>query len=290
MEISSLVKSEQIKFANKYDRVRAEQYYDRFQKSYRKRLLNWLEQRMLSKGIQKLGSVHNILDIPAGTGRFWQTLKTAKAQNYYVADYNVSMLEVGFERRSSLLTRDLVPAVASAFALPFPDNSIDVIVSMRFIHHISVADDRALLLNEWARVSRNYVLVSSWVDETGFRAESRLKKQKRRQPGKDYNKFVHSHGELAAEFKAAGFEIVDTIDHIPQISPWRLYVLRKEGELTMRQPLHYSCPRCHQALVAEADKWACHQDKLAYPIKANIPLLTARDAYSLSESEDVLKG
>jgi uncharacterized protein YbaR (Trm112 family) len=177
--------------------------------------------------------------------------------------------------------------VASAFNLPFPDNSVDAIVCMRFIHHISDESDRMQLLRELARVTRGTVCISSWIEATGYRGQSRFAREKKRQAGKDYNKFVHQHAVFLKECEAAGFDCLDHTDLFPHVSPWRLYVLRK------RQPHAFEsaelvrvCPGCKGPLVSHTDGLICEQEKRVFPVKGKIPLLTQRDATTFPLNED----
>ena len=275
------IKSENTHFAQKYDYQRALNYYDRYYKSPRKRFINWLEQKMLRRGLHLIGKPVQILDLPAGTGRFWQSLQYAPKVQLQVADFNLAMLQVGLEKRPSLLTNTLKTTVASAFNLPFADNSFDNITCMRFIHHINLKEDRLQLLTELARVSADTICLSAWVEATGIKAASRFKKQALRDPQKEYNKFVLQHEQLLQEFTLAGLELIGHTDLLPNFSPWRLYILKKKQRATLN-PASYVCPICKGPLVTENEQFVCKHDKLAFPMQGQIPMLTQRDSIKLT--------
>jgi ubiquinone/menaquinone biosynthesis C-methylase UbiE len=283
---STPVKSEQIRFAQKYDYARAVDYYHRFNRSPRKRFLNWLEQCMAKRGLTMANMPTHILDIPSGTGRFWQTLHHNSHVKLHAADFNSAMIDVGFEKRDAQLTQKMQGAVASAFSLPFPDNSFDSIFCMRFIHHINLEDDRMQLLRELARVTADTVCISSWIDDTGIKAQSRLKKEKSRKANGHYDKFVHQHQQIIQEFTNAGFELIGYTDLLPHLSPWRLYVLRKKHITPpiKLSTVEYVCPLCKGTLTNDLaqKQFTCHHDKLAFPMHGKLPMLTQRDAIKLT--------
>ncbi|NNM60165.1 MAG: methyltransferase domain-containing protein [Legionellales bacterium] len=286
----SRIKSEQTRFANKYDYDRAVGYFYRYYKSPRKRLINWFEQKMAKRALAAAGYPTKILDIPCGTGRFWEVLKHNPSTKLYVSDFNIAMLEVGLEKRSADLTSNMDASIASAFNLPFPNDSFESIFCMRFIHHINNPDDRLQLLRELARVTADTVCISAWVEKTGYKGENRLKKQAFRDPQKEYNKFMLPHELLLQEFETAGFELVNYTDLLPHVSVWRLYVLRKKRNARLTKPvvIEYICPLCKGTLHKREgyDQLVCERETIAYPIKGHIPMLTQRDAINLIQEND----
>lgn len=286
----SPIKSEQTRFANKYDYDRAITYFNRFYKSPRKRIINWFEQKMAKRALVAAGLPTRILDIPCGTGRFWQTLRHNPSTKLYVSDFNLAMLEVGLEKRDAALTTSVDASIASAFNLPFPNDSFDSVFCMRFVHHINNADDRMQLLSELARVTADTVCISAWIEKTGIRGEKRFEKQAFRDPAKKYDKFMMPHELLLKEFEVAGFELVNYTDLFPHLSVWRLYILRKKRDTRLAKPvvIEYICPLCKGTLSKRDghEQLVCNQDKLAYPIKGHIPLLTQRDAINLDQEND----
>lgn len=60
--------------ANKYNWFKAEKYFHKFDVNWFRRLANRIEQRMALKSLKLAGNPKQILDLPCGAGRFWQTL------------------------------------------------------------------------------------------------------------------------------------------------------------------------------------------------------------------------
>ncbi|MFN7096347.1 MAG: hypothetical protein ACK4PR_02120, partial [Gammaproteobacteria bacterium] len=83
------IKSEKTVFAQKYDTIRATNYFHRFQRGIRHRFLNQLELHMVKRGLKIAGMPDKILDIPCGTGRVWcvfnhKTTKKLKSADFFI--------------------------------------------------------------------------------------------------------------------------------------------------------------------------------------------------------------
>lgn len=276
------IKAEQGHFAEKYDRLRAEAYFKRFNTGFRKRIFNWFEQRSTKKALKIAGYPFNILDLPCGTGRFWQTLKHDPTVKLNVADFNSAMIAVGFEKNPANLTENISGTIASAFNLPFVDYRFDSVFCLRFIHHIKLKEERIAVFKELARVAVHTVCFSAWVRETGWSASRKLKKESTH---KNYDKCVRKHSEILEETQAAGLKMIGYLNILPQIMPWRLYIMKKTSPETQTANItaDYICPLCHDPLVfnESTKQYICHQENIAYPLYEGIPMLTKRDAIVL---------
>jgi ubiquinone/menaquinone biosynthesis C-methylase UbiE len=95
-----------------------------------------------------------VLDLPAGTGRLHDGL-SALSSTVVGVDVSAAMLERSAYRG---LGRALL---ADARRLPFRDDSFDVVVSCRLLHHFD--DEQATrALAEFLRVSNRLVVASFW--------------------------------------------------------------------------------------------------------------------------------
>ena len=74
-----------------------------------------------------------VVDCPTGTGRILPTL-AARMQKVFAVDVTSAMLNVARNRAKKHELRNVEFFLADAQNLPFPDNSIDIIVSLRFFH------------------------------------------------------------------------------------------------------------------------------------------------------------
>ena len=130
----------------------------------------------------RAGAGSSILDLPCGTGRLAGALLPV-ASFYVGADVSGAMLG---EARNA---HDAPLAQASAAALPFADNSFDVIVCCRLLHHLRGGAELATVLRELVRVSRRLVIASffdgaswgAWRRRIGVRREGRSRRAISRQ-------------------------------------------------------------------------------------------------------------
>ncbi|MCB1864183.1 MAG: class I SAM-dependent methyltransferase [Chromatiales bacterium] len=217
----------ELEFARKYDREHSQKYFEKHRKGLRRRLTNWRELQLARKGLVLAGNPAVVLDLPCGAGRFWPVLLEDPARRVLAADVNEGMLQSARENQPpEVVARIERIFQTSAFEIGLADASVDGILCMRLIHHITESADRMQILREFARVSRDSVVMSLWV--TGNRQASRRLRQAAVRP-----KSAHLHtavlepGAIEAECRAAGFSIAGHFDVLPGLSMWRFYVLRK---------------------------------------------------------------
>lgn len=124
--------------------------------------------RMLAAAQKLLGahweSARSVLDMPCGTGRFEAALERA-GRLVVAADLSRAMLDqvsaAGVERLQ-----------ADALALPFQDQSFDLVLCMRFLFHVP-QELKAAVLAELARVARGPLIIDvrhSWAWSAQSRA------------------------------------------------------------------------------------------------------------------------
>lgn len=205
----------------KYDYPRAARYEAHHAKSLRSRLTTWRERALLARSLADLGTIDSILDVPCGGGRFFPVLQRATSGELIGADNSDGMLAVAGQSAGAKSGRIRL-LKASLFDLDLADNSVDCIVSERFLHHFALAEDRARALGEMRRVARRYVICSLWVDGN---------LQARRRPPRPLVAGYGPRGWLPraaveAEFAAAGLEILHRYDLLPGVSMWRQYALQ----------------------------------------------------------------
>jgi len=216
----------ELPFSDKYDQQHAQQYYEKHDAGFWRKLSNWRDHQIARKALRLAGNPASVLDTPCGTGRFWDVLAEDSHREIHVSDYNQTMLDVGMANRPANITKRVKPFQASAFDLPVPDGFVDSIFCMRFMHHLGEPADREKLLKEFHRVTKDTVIISLWVDGN-LKAKRRAQLEKVR-PSKDYqNRFVIPSKKVEAEFNANGFEVIEKLDFIKHYHMWRTYVLRK---------------------------------------------------------------
>jgi ubiquinone/menaquinone biosynthesis C-methylase UbiE len=116
----------------------------------------------IRRALSQTTGVRTILDLPCGTGRFTGALAR---EGYEVVGSDISHEML---RKASSVTQQGMPAnqpaairgyvQANAEKLPLRDNSLDCVVSIRFMMHVDPVT-RVRMLREFARVSRRWVIV-----------------------------------------------------------------------------------------------------------------------------------
>jgi SAM-dependent methyltransferase len=138
------------KTAADYDADRQRTRYDRFK---------WgREQERLVATLRRLAPRGRILDVPTGTGRLLDAIGSV-ASEVVGADISLDMLGLAADGRRP------VPLLASeAERLPFPDDSFDLVVSIRFFQHLPESSIIPIL-TEMLRVSRQGALIQAPVSK-----------------------------------------------------------------------------------------------------------------------------
>lgn len=217
-------------FSEKYDPEHARKYFEKHNTGFWRRLSTWREIGMARNALAMAGNPKSVLDLPCGTGRFWEMLAEKKDRKIYVADNSQSMIETGMSMRPKHVTKRIEKTFqCSAFATGLPDNFVECVFSIRLMHHIEKSKDRVLMLKEFSRISSDTIVVSLWVDGN-YRAHKHLinEAKKERLRGKDFprDRFVFPRQEIERDFASADLEIVGHVDFVKYWEKWRSYVLR----------------------------------------------------------------
>ncbi len=217
-------------FAEKYDPEHAKKYFEKHNTGFWRRLSTWREIGMARQALVLAGRPKSVLDLPCGTGRFWQMLAEEPGRKIFAADNSRDMVDTGMTLRPPEVTARIEKAFqCSAFATGLPDNYTECVFCIRLLHHIQKSEDRILILKEFARISSGTVIVSLWVDGN-FRAWRHQLKQERKARERgvagDRDRFLLKQSEIENEVFAAGLEIVGHVDFLKHWDKWRAYVLR----------------------------------------------------------------
>ena len=127
------------------------------------------------------------IDLPCGTGRFHSLLQS-HCQELWSIDASFEMLAAS----------PCSPQVqASAHALPFVSNAADFVLCSRLLHHFETCPERLAVLQELARVSKRWVVLS-YFDSACLQAwRNRLRAKFR-------GRFPISRTTFSQEVQAAG--------------------------------------------------------------------------------------
>jgi SAM-dependent methyltransferase len=146
-------------------------------------------------------SLRPILDAPCGTGRLRGVLER-RGLRYVGIDVSGAMLReasLGGPPGSSGLVR------GSVARLPFRDESFDVVVCCRLLHHLHDTDELQQAVNELVRVAHRFVIASFW-DSASLHAWRR-RVGLRRSEGPRGRRAI-SKRELRGLFDSAGAQVV----------------------------------------------------------------------------------
>jgi len=215
-------------FSEKYDQPHAQAYFEKHQDGFWRKLSNWRDQQLAKKALKLAGSPKSILDMPCGTGRFWDLLVEQPDREIIACDYSQDMIDIGLQLRHPDTTQRIKTIQSSAFALDLPSEAVESVFCIRLLHHIGRTDDRLAILREIHRVSRASAIVSLWVDGN-VKAWRRQRLENRRSKRPYQNRFVIPKEMIENEFQQTGFIIKAKLDFLPKYAMWRTYVLEKSG-------------------------------------------------------------
>jgi SAM-dependent methyltransferase len=216
-------------FTDRYDRRQSLAYFHRHRSTLARRLSNWRDMQVAREALKIAGDPALVLDLPCGAGRFWPLLAEHPGRTILGADSSADMLNVARSMQPPELVARVQTMQTSAFAIDLPDASVDSVFCMRLLHHIPESRHRLRMLQEMARVTRDSVIVSLWVDGNYMaRRRQRLEARRARRNGEaQRSRFVIPAATVETEFAQCGLRIVDRLDFLPRYAMWRTYVLRK---------------------------------------------------------------
>lgn len=135
----------------------AREYNEAYRDRTTKRWSTQREFRLLERHLSSQPRSGTLLDLPSGGGRLSGQL--ARHTDLLVeADIGLGQLLYGKETHDG--TPDRTWMTASAFHVPFRDESLDGVVCCRLCHHLPTTEERERLLGELLRVARRFVIMT----------------------------------------------------------------------------------------------------------------------------------
>lgn len=215
-----------LEFSKKYNPAHAEQYFHKHNAGFFRQFSTWRDRQVARHALKLAGNPKTVLDVPCGTGRFWEVLSQMPDRVIYACDNSQDMIDVGLRLINPGVTSGIQCFQGSVFDLAVADEFVACVFCIRLIHHIGEASDRVKLLQELRRVTSSTLIISLWVDGN-FQAWRRQKKEAKR-PRKSYqNRFVITAQTIENEFAQTGLQVEHRLDFMAYYSMWRTYVLRK---------------------------------------------------------------
>lgn len=136
---------------------RAKGYEDnRFSKRDRGKRLDKIDKAFAERLLSMVGHESCVLDVPCGSGRFYNIF--CRAKSYTMVDFDPNMLKVVKERYGE--TENVNILQGDITSLQLNDNSVDLCFCMRLFHHIDSEDNVLKTMKELSRVSIKYVVFS----------------------------------------------------------------------------------------------------------------------------------
>ncbi len=215
-----------LEFSEKYSADHAKYYFDKHENEFWRRLSNWRDHQVCAKALKIAGNPKSVLDMPCGTGRFWDLLTEDSERKLWACDNSQDMIDAGLKYRPQEIAKRFQTFQGSAFELPVEDNLVESIFCIRLFHHIGESEDRLKILSEMARVSSDTVILSLWVDGN-FKSWKRSRSEAKRKRKGYQNRFVIPRAVIEREFEQAGFSIEARLDFAKYFALWRTYVLKK---------------------------------------------------------------
>lgn len=144
---------------NTFTELEVEHYEKTRYRGLDQRLVHRREEKILEKIFEIIGlGSGTALDIPCGYGRFTGLL-VSQGLTPVCSDYSISMVRRALQRTGEIQSSAGFVADAK-LRLPVKDSAADILLSMRFFHHIHGQDSRGFILSEFGRVTRRWVVVS----------------------------------------------------------------------------------------------------------------------------------
>jgi len=214
------------------DKGQTQHYVRRHEQGLARRLSLWRDAQLARHALRDAGEPGLVLDLPAGSGRFWPVLAEHSNRVILAADPSTDMLEIAEAQSSAQVRKRIRTFQSSAYSIGLSANAVDCIFCMRLFHHVADSERRMAILQEFYRVTRDTAIVALWVDGNikawrRKRQESTRRNESGAPPVR--NRFVVCRSEIESEFAEAGFRIVGHHDFLPGYAMWRVYVLRKKG-------------------------------------------------------------
>ena len=139
---------------NVVEKSEAEKYINRRFNSKRMQKVNKKELEF-ARDVASLPNNSSLVDIPCGSGRFIHIFKDI--DKVYGFDYNPHMVEEARKRNDH---KNAAFDVGDIKNIPLEDEGVDIVFSMRLLHHVEEPDIRKNILAELKRVAKHWIALS----------------------------------------------------------------------------------------------------------------------------------
>lgn len=210
-------------YQKQYQDVRdASQYNADYREQLFKRMSTAREYRLLRELLSSQGRSSVLLDLPCGGGRLSAQIGQFTDR---LIEADIALGQVLYGKTNSRLGIPQIWMTASAFRLPFRDNSVDGTVCCRLCHHLPTAQEREALLAEILRISRKFVIMTYF----DYRSVKNLLRRARRIFDGNQPKHTMTFEEVSALARRNGARLVRAPYLAYTSSGHRYALMVKEG-------------------------------------------------------------
>lgn len=188
-----------------FDDHQVAEYERRRYRGLDQRLVHWRETKILGRWLKKLGqegSFSLCLDAPCGYGRFSQLIQK-KGFVLISGDLSLAMVKRALNKEfNGRFPIGIVIDMLTGF--PFIESSFDVVLCLRFFHHLPSSEERLRVLTEISRVTKKWAVVSFYRKQ--FLHELQRKLRRRLHPSRTRLSMLPL-STFGQEVAAAGFRL-----------------------------------------------------------------------------------
>ncbi len=213
IKVAGKIRKRTLEQANSYEA-------NRYSKRRRGRRLDRIDKAFARKVYAMVGGDSCIVDVPCGSGRFYDIF--SKAKSLIMVDCDSNMLKVARERHGQ--AENVKMLHADIASLPLDDNSADLCFSMRLFHHMETEEIILNALKELSRVSGKYVALSFY-NKNCWRYYSRKLRRKK------VTGHYFSFSRMVSIGKQVGLEIAAKHPRINLVEQQCLVLFKKVQDL-----------------------------------------------------------
>lgn len=161
--------------------LKADDYNEEYKQRFFKRQSTRKEYSLLRQLLGSQQRSRTLLDLPCGGGRLSPQMEDFTD---FLVEADVGLGQLQHLRTHSKVKTPTALMTASAFHIPFKDNSVDAVVCCRLCHHLPNAEQRERLIDELLRVARRFVIMTFFDHHSLKNRLRRARNRLRSQPPK----------------------------------------------------------------------------------------------------------
>ncbi|MFB0566363.1 MAG: class I SAM-dependent methyltransferase [Candidatus Aminicenantaceae bacterium] len=206
-----------------FDKSEVEEYEQKRYRGVDQRIVHTKEERILRKILRNIGNgTPWVLDIPCGYGRF-SSLLFEKGLRLVSCDLSFHMVNRARER-SKVPANTLGVVADGVLGLPFKGGVFNLVVSMRFFHHLHKREERRAVLDEFSWITKGWVVLSYY--QMNFLHLLQRKLRRRIKSSRTRIKMI-SRREFEEEIKESGFKVLRVFPLFRGIHSHHIALLKK---------------------------------------------------------------